>query len=94
MTKHKALIALKDQARDLQSGTAHKLNFAAGGIKNIGNILFSHESGSITGLTPVDIQGLCLAVECLGDYLEGLSSDLDLEASRMLARVDELEVKQ
>ncbi|RLA46007.1 MAG: hypothetical protein DRR04_12980 [Gammaproteobacteria bacterium] len=94
MKNERTLRTLHHRAHTLQNETARKFNFTAGALKNIGNILFSHEGGSIEGLTPGDIQGLCLAVESLGEYLEHLSADLELEGGFILEKIEELEAQK
>lgn len=91
MTTKQSLKLLRDKAHTLEGETSTKFSFAAGAVKTLGNILFSHESKSIKGMNDEDIQGLCLAVESLGGYLEHLASDLEMQGRTLAQGIKELE---
>ncbi len=83
---------IEHRALYLQNNIYEEVSNAGGGIKAIGNILFSSVTAgrNIQGITNDDIQGLALALESLGRYVEGLSTKIEDESSDILHRLKEL----
>ena len=55
---------------------------AAGSLKALGGILSAYHSGNITGLNRDDLEGISLAIESLGHYMENLCDDSYLTPSQ------------
>ena len=90
VNNNRPLAEIERGALSLQNNIYQDFSFAAGGIKTIGNILFSKSSGSIEGMNEQDVQGLSLAVESLGRYIEMLCTKLEEESMKMQCKVKEL----
>lgn len=87
---NRPLAEIEYLASNIQDNIYQEISFAAGGVKTIGNILFSNASGAIEGMNETDVQGLSLAVESLGHYLEMLSTRLEVESMKIQGKVREL----